>query len=369
GGTLTVHVGPPTAGRFPPEVVEAFQSIASVPAGGATVVFRVKARDAQGSALSFIWSTSIGTLGTATNAATTSEVLWTAPACVPSGTPPTVTATVTNTLGLSASFAFALQGGTACAVSSVARVAAGGDFSLLLKQDGTVWGWGYNSEGELGDGTRTSRLKPVQVLGLTGVKALAAGDFHTHAVKQDGTVWAWGRNEYGQLGDGTTTDRLRPVQVPGLTGVTALATGSSNHTLALKQDGTLWGWGDNGFGALGDGTTTDRLTPVQVPGMTGVTALATGPFHTLALKQDGTVWAWGNNADGELGDGTTTDRLTPVQVPGMTGVTALAAGAFHTLALKQDGTVWAWGDNFVGGLGDGTTTDRLTPVQVQGLSL
>ncbi|NOK34438.1 hypothetical protein HMI49_14645 [Corallococcus exercitus] len=166
-GSLTFYVSTsPTAGQFPPEVVETFQSVASVPAGGGTVVFRVKAKDPQGSALSFAWAISAGTLGTATSTAITSEVLWTAPSCIPSGTPPTVTATVTNALGLSASYLFSLQGGSACAAGFGAHLAAGDHHTLALKQDGTVWAWGSNVSGQLGDGTQTDRLTPVQVMNL-----------------------------------------------------------------------------------------------------------------------------------------------------------------------------------------------------------
>ncbi|WP_370038471.1 Ig-like domain-containing protein, partial [Corallococcus sp. AB045] len=366
-GSLTLYVSTsPTTALFPPEVVETFQSVASVPTGGGTVVFRVKAKDPQGSALSFTWASSAGSQGTATSTATTSEVLWTAPACVPLGNPPSMTATVTNALGLSTSYVFSLQGGSACASNPGVHLAAG-HHTLAVKQDGTVWAWGNNGFGQFGDGTTTSHLTPVQVPSLTGVAALAGGFYYSLAVKQDGTVWAWGDNTYGQLGDGTRTERHTPVQVPGLTGVTAVA-GCLYHSLALKQDGTVWAWGNNGSGQFGDGTTTSHLTPVQVPGLTGVAAIAAGRDHSLALKQDGTVWAWGYNGFGQLGDGTTTDRHTPVQVQGMTGVAAIAVGVDHSLALKQDGTVWAWGYNFNGELSDGTGTNRHTPVQVQGLT-
>jgi len=193
---------------------------------------------------------------------------------------------------------------------------------------------------------------------------IAGGGHHSLALRNDGTVWAWGRNNYGQLGDGTTTERHTPVQVANLTGVQAIAGGFS-HSLALRSDGTVWAWGRNSKGQLGDGTTTNRTTPVQVLNLTGVQAIAGGFFHSLALKSDGTVWAWGYNHFGQLGDGTTANRTIPVQVADLTGVQAIAAGSDHSLALRNDGTVWAWGWNYLGQLGDGTTANRSIPVQVQ----
>jgi alpha-tubulin suppressor-like RCC1 family protein len=257
--------------------------------------------------------------------------------------------------------------------ATVTQVAAGEYHTVALKSDGTVWAWGYNTYGQLGDGTNTNRITPVQVSGLSGVTAIAAGYYDTVALKSDGTVWAWGWNGYGQLGDGTATNRTTPVQVSGLSGVTAIAAGA-NHTVALKSDGTVWAWGSNGYGQLGDGTTTNRWTRVQVSGLSGVTAIAAGFYHTVALKSGGTVWAWGYNTYGQLGDGTNTQRTTPVQAHGpgnigyLSGVTAIAASGYHTVALKNDSSVWDWGNNGAGQLGDGTVTNRNTPVQVSGLS-
>jgi alpha-tubulin suppressor-like RCC1 family protein len=248
-----------------------------------------------------------------------------------------------------------------------AAIAGGFSHSLALKSDGTVWAWGDNNYGQLGDGSATQRKTPVQVSGLTGVVAVAGGDIHSLALKSDGTVWAWGANYSGTLGDGTTTNRTTPVEVSGLTGVVAIA-GYYAHSLALKSDGTVWAWGLNEDGQLGDGSTTDRWTPVQVNGLVGVAAIAVGFGHSLAVKRDGTVWAWGRNSNGQLGDGTTTDRWTPAQVSDLTGITAVAGGYYHSLALKSDGSVWAWGRNAWGGLGDGTTTNRLTPVRVSGFA-
>ncbi|WP_253900134.1 RCC1 domain-containing protein [Corallococcus carmarthensis] len=250
-------------------------------------------------------------------------------------------------------------------VTSVASISAGFYHTLALKQDGTVWAWGYNHEGEMGDGTSSLVSPPVKVLDLTGILAVEAGAQHSLALKQDGTVWAWGYNAYGQLGDGTTTDRLMPAQVPGLMGVTAIAAGAA-HSLALKQDGTVWAWGLNENGELGDGTNTNRLGPVQVQGLTGVMELGADYQTALALKQDGTVWGWGANHYGQLGDGTTHHRSVPMQVPSLSGAIAFSISS-HVLALKPDGTVWAVGGNFWGALGDGTLTERHMPVQVQGL--
>lgn len=197
---------------------------------------------------------------------------------------------------------------------AVRHVAAGHDFSLALKVDGTLWARGNNTSGQLGDGTTLHRQEPVQVSPApTGVVALAAGSQHSLALKEDGTVRAWGDNTDGQLGDGTSTPRLTPTQVPGLTGVVALAAGKE-HSLTLKSDGTLWAWGDNGNGQLGDGTTTPRLTPTQVPGLTGVASLVVGFQASLAVMTDGTVRAWGSNLYGQFGNGASGRRPTPARV-------------------------------------------------------
>ena len=265
-------------------------------------------------------------------------------------------------------------------LSGVTAIAAGEEHSLALKSDGTVWAWGDNGTGELGANTHGSSFSntPLQVLGpggvgdLTGVTAIAGGDLWSLALKSDGTVWAWGWNASGQLGNGTNTTSNTPVQVLGLSGVTAIAAGV-RHSLALKSDGTIWAWGANYSGQLGNGTHTNSNTPLQVSGLSGVTAVAgANANNTYALKTDGTVWAWGDNFFGELGNGTFTASNTPAQVLGtggvgyLSGVTAIASGSFLGLALRSDGTVWAWGYNGDGRLGNGTNTNSNTPVQVLG---
>jgi alpha-tubulin suppressor-like RCC1 family protein len=248
------------------------------------------------------------------------------------------------------------------------QVIASHHSSYALKDDGTVWAWGSNYYGNLGDGTTINSLLPIKVYGLSDIIAISAGSNHAMALKNDGTVWAWGDNLYGRLGDGTTTDSYTPVRVIGLADVASIAAGES-HSLALKNDGTVWAWGNNYAGGLGDGTTTNRYTPIQVFNLYNVRKISAGSLFSLALKNDGTCWAWGRNWSGRLGDGTTTDRYTPVQVVGMNDIGFLSdladinAALYYSLVIKRDRTVWGWGNNHEGQLGDGTTTDRYTPVQ------
>lgn len=253
----------------------------------------------------------------------------------------------------------------------VASVAGGTSHSLALRTDGTVWGFGSDCYGELGDGVEEPcpppnfETAPVSVPGLSGIIAIAASD-HSLALESDGTVWAWGENQNGQVGDGTHNDRFGPVQVPGISGVVAISAGNF-HSLALKGDGTVWVWGFN-FAAS---QPREELTPVPISGLSQVTALAAGAFHNLALRNDGTVWAWGQNWAGQLGDGTTESRYIPAPVSDLTDVVAITASPWqggHNLALKSDGTLWAWGFNSHGQIGDGTTENRLLPVPVSGLS-
>lgn len=302
--------------------------------------------------------------------------------------------------------------------TGVVQVAAGGLHSLMLRSDRTVWAWGNNFFGQLGNGTTTSSSAPVQVSGLTGVVQVAAAGFHSLALRSDGTVWAWGS-------DGVSSS-LTPVQVPGLTGVTMISAGDM-FSLALRSDGTVWAWGVNQSGQLGNGTTTNSAVPVQVTGLSQVTSIAAGFDSSLATRTRGvttirSVWSWGGNGSGQLGDGTLTNHLTPEQVTGIstpsiagiaagyhfavvlgaddavwgwgaddtgqldnaptgspvtrpvrmtgtaTGITQLSAGFNHVLALKSNGTVLAWGDNSAGELGDGSTAGVTGAIQVPGLA-
>ncbi len=239
----------------------------------------------------------------------------------------------------------------------ITAIATGSSHTLILKSDSTLWSWGYNGYGQVGDGTLTDSYTPTQLNSLSGIIGISAGSQYSLAVKSDGTVWAWGENYYGQLGVGDTTNRNAPVQVSGLTGMVAVS-GGWGTSLALKNDGTVWGWGRGDYGAIGDGTYTQHLLPVQCNALTGMIAVASGGFRSVALKNNGAVWVWGS---GPLGDGS---GGNPTPVPAaITGVTAIATGYTHSLALKSDSTVWAWGINPYGEFGNGTTTNSSLPIQ------
>ncbi|MEZ5351925.1 MAG: BACON domain-containing carbohydrate-binding protein [Bryobacteraceae bacterium] len=251
---------------------------------------------------------------------------------------------------------------TAATVCPAPRLAAGGSHSLSVRSDGTVWAWGGNANGQLGDGSLVTRFRPVQALGPVGVTGVSAGELHSLAVAGDGQVWSWGGNASGQLGTGGTADRSKPAAISGLTSVVAVAAGGS-HSLALRSDGTVWAWGFNGQGQIGNGTLATQFTPVQIASLSGVVAIAAGQSHSLAVRSDGSVWAWGANTTGQLADANAAQRTTPQAVAGFTGAVCAAGGGGHTLALKADGTVWAWGSNLFGQLGDGTGLDQTAPVR------
>jgi alpha-tubulin suppressor-like RCC1 family protein len=307
----------------------------------------------------------------------------------------------------------------------VGFIAAGSAFSLLAKPDGTVWGWGENTQGTLGDGTYTTQYSPTSIPGLSGITwleggsshsvarkddgtpwttgsdgsgqlgngtepsrntfgvlakpggvdvvTMAAGSWHTLALGADGRVWAWGLNTSGELGIGNTTNQTQPVQVSLLAGVQGIAA-HGNHSVAVKADGTVWAWGANSEGQLGSGNTSPSTVPVQVKKdattfLTNITAVAAGGGFSLALAADGTVWSWGRNAEGELGSGAMgTQRTYAGAVVQLGQVRQIAAGDLFALAVRQDGTVWAWGAGDYGQLGNGQGSNKATPVQAIGLS-
>ncbi len=244
-----------------------------------------------------------------------------------------------------------------------ASIAAGNNHIVAIKTDGTLWAWGYNANGQLGDGTSSISLIPKQIGTANDWIMIDAGANHTVAMKEDASIWAWGLNNNGQLGDGTTTNRLVPTHI-GAGNSWIMIEAGELHTAAIDASGKLWAWGDNFYGQLGDGTLADKTVPTQIGTDTAWKQVSAGNNHTVARKAAGTLWAWGSNSSGQLGDGTTADSLVPVQIGSATDWGRADAGTIHTVAVKTDGTLWAWGYNSNGQLGDGTTADSLVPIQI-----
>jgi alpha-tubulin suppressor-like RCC1 family protein len=244
------------------------------------------------------------------------------------------------------------------------------DNVLAVKTNGTLWAWGRDSGGELGDNTSLiDKSTPVQVGTATNWKQISASSSHSTAIKTDGTLWSWGVNTVGQLGDGTVTAKSTPVQVGTATNWKQVTAGST-YTLAIKTDGTLWSWGQNSNGQLGDGTIAVRVIPTQeFTSSTNWKQVEAGSGHTVAIKTDGTLWAWGRNDNGQIGDNTqgtlgANSRSTPRQVGTATNWKQVDAGGGTTAAIKTDGTLWAWGGNSAGQVGDNTNASRSTPTRV-----
>lgn len=254
-------------------------------------------------------------------------------------------------------------------ISDVVAVSTGLYHSLALKRDGTVWAWGSNVNKALGDGSEErNNSDPRQLVGLSNIVNISAGESHSLALRRDGTVWSWGSNRSGNLGNGSEVEfSASPVQVSGLSDIIAISEGKENFSYALKRDGTVWSWGDNVAGKLGDGTTSNRNTPVQVIGITDAVEISAGFSHALVLKRDGTIWGCGDNNFNQLGRGhdPTLNSSRMIRLPYLgDGYVEISAGGLFSLALKNDGTIWAWGDNGSGDFGIGSFTESITPVQV-----
>ena len=245
-------------------------------------------------------------------------------------------------------------------------MAAGAYHTVAIKNDGTLWAWGLNEYGQLGNCTTTNNTYPVQV--MSDVKSVSAGYEHTVALKEDGTLWAWGRNNFGQLGlgdGGAGKERTSPKQIGVATNWVSVFAGYA-HTLAIDNDGKFWAWGQNYYGQLGKGYAFDdpsdsnaHYSPVQVGTATDWITVSVGNYHTVVLKKNGTLWAWGMNSSGQLGKGNNyivdnhIENYNPVQVGTDTDwITVFAVGS-HTVAIKSNGTLWAWGSNNYGQLGKG----------------
>ena len=242
------------------------------------------------------------------------------------------------------------------------QIAAGADHTVAIRSDGTLWAWGDDTYGELGNGTNAAEFVPTQI-GTATWSAVAAGTAFTIALRSDGTLWAWGLNSSAQLGDGTTVNKNAPEQIGTVTNWSAVAAGAK-HVLALRWDNNLWTWGDNTFGQLGNGTTTNNLVPTQIGAGAVWTLISAGFDHSAALRSDESLWMWGNNTFGQLGDGTVSSESLPEQIGPGVDWRAPAAGTSFTVALRTDGTLWAWGDNASGQLGIGSLQNRPSPVEL-----
>lgn len=266
-----------------------------------------------------------------------------------------------------------------CPADCAALAISGGmEHTCALLADGTMRCWGGNSDGQLGDGTNSDSLAPVQVVGLSDIVAISAGAGHTCAVGSNGTAWCWGSNGAGRLGDGTTTSRNQPTPVQGITTAVDIGAGL-NHSCAALTDGTARCWGRNSYGQLGNNTyNNNSYVPVVVSGLTNATAISCSGegYFSCALKNDGTVWCWGYNYHGELGDGQShqdcgfgTDcSPVPVQVSGLTTAVSVSVGEWHACAALGNNTARCWGGGTTGQLGNGGTSDSNVPVMVAGLS-
>jgi alpha-tubulin suppressor-like RCC1 family protein len=253
---------------------------------------------------------------------------------------------------------------------------SGGGQILAIKTNGTLWSWGENARFGLGDGTNVDKSTPSQIGTSTDWKHVTTGGgggttVNGLAIKTNGTLWGWGENQFGNLGDGTTIAKSTPIQIGTSNDWRYVVTGIG--TLAIKTNGTLWAWGNNTSGVLGTGTTINYSSPVQVGILTNWKYVSTRTRNCAAIKDDGTLWTWGHNSSGELGDRTTINKSSPIQIGGLTNWKHVDVGGSLTgggliAAVKTDGTLWTCGNNFSGELGDGTTINKSSPIQIGSLT-
>lgn len=248
-------------------------------------------------------------------------------------------------------------------LNQVVSIKAANAHSMAIKSDGSLWTWGSNINGLLGLGNMNliSQTTPAKVSWLSNVKAVSGGTSNSMALLADGTVWSWGDNMYGQIGDGTSKVRYSPVMVAGLPQVKAISTGA-DHNVVVDVNGIVWSWGNNYSGQLGDGTFESRSRPVRVNGISeAVTDVSAGNSFNLVLTASGKVWSWGDNSVGQLGDGTTGRRVSPIPINSLSEQTMISTGGSHGLSLEKNGQIWSWGGNQSYQLGNGTNSSRTSP--------
>jgi alpha-tubulin suppressor-like RCC1 family protein len=229
-----------------------------------------------------------------------------------------------------------------------------------------LWAWGRGTNGILGDGTTVNKCSPVrEVSNSTGWCNVASSCFFSSAIKNDGSLWAWGNGAKGRLGDGTTVNKCSPVREVSNSTDWCQVSAGFDHGAAIKTSGQIWSWGCNLCGQLGDGTTVDKCSPVrEVSNSTDWCRVSAGGLHTTAIKTSGQIWSWGCNLCGQLGDGTAVNKCSPVRERcSATNWCQVSSGRLHTSAVKTSGQLWSWGCNGSGDLGDGTTVDKFSPVR------
>ncbi|MFN8169603.1 MAG: fibronectin type III domain-containing protein [Candidatus Nanopelagicales bacterium] len=251
----------------------------------------------------------------------------------------------------------------------IVQISSGGGAVIALTDTGTVLTWGGGAGGALGTGSLTDSSVPLEVPGLTSVRQVAVTLSGTaFALKDDGSIWAWGDNRWGAVGDGTTTQRNTPVPVLGLPGPVTSISAGDGQAFALLADGTVWSWGRNNYSQLGYASAEVSTTPARVPGLSDIASVSAGTASGLAVTRDGTLLAWGDGQQPLLGSGAGSDPSVPRPVPGITDVVAAEAGSGFDLALRSDRTVWSWGYYAFGALGDGGTSNRFVPAQIATLT-
>lgn len=281
----------------------------------------------------------------------------------------------TNSQGATAQYSSPVQVGL---LTNWSQVSTGSYSGLAVKTDGTLWGWDVSNQwGQLGNETRVSYSSPVQIGSLNNWKQVACGYRYTMAVKRDGTLWGWGYNVYGQLGNGTQNSYSSPIQIGSLTNWKSVTCGTL-FSAGLKTDGTIWAWGYDGYsqGLFGNSSRGVMYTsPIQIGSSTNWKQISIKSYagglvyqHLAAIKTDGTLWTWGDNKYGELGNGTTIYYSSPIQVGSLTNWKWVTSYEYSTLAIKTDGTLWGWGEGSSGQLGNSANVKYSSPVQIGSLT-
>ena len=245
------------------------------------------------------------------------------------------------------------------------KIYTGAHHTLAIKQNGSLWAWGYNLYGQLGDSTNSNHNYPIKIGIENSWDVVQTGFYFSIGKKTNGTIWSWGANSIGQLGNGTYVDKNIPTQIGADSNwLKIFSSSSSSHSFAIKTNGTLWGWGSNSYGEVGNGTSLNVISPVQIGTDNNWNTVAVGEWFTLGLKNNGTLWAWGSNLYGQFGNGTNFDSGIPIQIGSDTNWSSISCGGGHSLAIKTNGTLWAWGWNLSGQLGDGTNFNKDIPTQI-----